>query len=617
MATNQVVENTNWISDHVSVIVTLMGASKEHSMGCFVRPQAVKTRQFRRDIGEVIRQFVAVLVSLALPGTSLPADSLRPGGPRAPQTRSLHALLPPDGLDASLKSPGLRAGPSSTAPNAKSGAAYTSVASTGVHNSLRASGTPTTSLPGVVPPATPAPPIPPSNISTISSNFNGTSIAAGNYIWFNSVMKVSGVPSAGATITVSGATVQFTANNVAYNLPVPDSVITFSSSASSSTTTFDAVHNQWNTTVPVSYSANVFLAGLSEYLSTALPGGVNPVNWTATFYTDKSGVSLQWQWAAAVYTSFNANYSSLGVKPIDATSGSAYLNSDHAGTPENYKSHVTGGARGGGGSNWTGSYSGTASVTPQLSANHTPVANAGANQTVFLDTTLQLKGSGSSDGYGDHLTYRLVSTSAPQGSTVTRSNPNIVNPTFVTNEKGTSVVQLIVNDGTVDSAPSQVTSSNVNSPPVANAGTNQTLVAGTTVQLNGSGSTDIDGYPLTYSWAILSTPQGSTATLSSATIVNPTFFADKGGTYVVQLIVNDGTVNSQPSTVTITSQNAPPVANAGPNQTVPTQTTVQLDGSKSTDANGDSLTYQWSLVTLPLNSHAVLSNPTIVNPTLV
>src|SRR5258708_32894220 len=152
-------------------------------------------------------------------------------------------------------------------------------------------------------------------------------------------MKASGIPSTGATITVSGAKLQFRANSVAYSRPVPDSVITFSSSATTSTTTFDAAHNQWQTTVPTSCSGNVFLAGLSDYLSTALPGGINPVNWTATFYCDKTGVSLQWQWAAAVYTTFSPSYGSLGVKPIDATSGSPYSNSDHPGSPENYKSH--------------------------------------------------------------------------------------------------------------------------------------------------------------------------------------------------------------------------------------------------------------------------------------
>jgi len=48
-----------------------------------------------------------------------------------------------------------------------------------------------------------------------------------------------------------------------------------------------------------------------------------------------------------------------------------YQNSDHAGTPEGvdpsttlpFKAFVTGGARGGGGSNWTGSWSGTVGVS--------------------------------------------------------------------------------------------------------------------------------------------------------------------------------------------------------------------------------------------------------------
>jgi len=289
-------------------------------------------------------------------------------------------------------------------------------------------------------------------------------------------MKASGVPSAGATITVSGANVQFTASSVAYNLPVPDSVITFSSSASTSTTTFDAVHNQWNTTVPTSYSGNVFLAGLSDYRSTALPGGINPVSWTATFYTNRSGVSLQWQWAAAVYTSFSANYSALGVKPIDATSGSAYQNPDHAGTPENYKSYVIGGARGGGGLNWTGSYSsGTASVTPQVASNAAPVANAGANQTVFVGTTVQLNGTASHDPDGLRISYSWTFVSVPVGSTAVLSGATGPTPTFVVDKAGNYTVQLVVSDGELNSAPAQVVISTKNSPPVANAGPNQTV----------------------------------------------------------------------------------------------------------------------------------------------
>ncbi len=58
---------------------------------------------------------------------------------------------------------------------------------------------------------------------------------------------------------------------------------------------------------------------------------------------------------------FGADYNSLGVKPVDDNKASQNKNSDHAGTPENFKSFVIGGARGGGGSNFTGSYSGTGS----------------------------------------------------------------------------------------------------------------------------------------------------------------------------------------------------------------------------------------------------------------
>jgi hypothetical protein len=86
-----------------------------------------------------------------------------------------------------------------------------------------------------------------------------------------------------------------------------------------------------------------------------LPGGINPVSWQGQFYSDTSGVSLNWQWAAAVYTKFTTSYGGLGVKPVDSNTASQYKNSDHAGTPESYKTYVMGGARGGGGSNYTGS----------------------------------------------------------------------------------------------------------------------------------------------------------------------------------------------------------------------------------------------------------------------
>jgi hypothetical protein len=100
--------------------------------------------------------------------------------------------------------------------------------------------------------------------------------------------------------------------------------------------------------------------------------------------------------------------------------------------------------------------------------------------------------------------------------------------------------------------------------PVADAGPDQTASAPATVTLDGSASSDADGDSPTFQWELILAPDLSTATLSDPTAVNPTFVVDVAGTYVALLIVNDGTTNSLPDTVTISTRNSAPVANAGP-----------------------------------------------------
>jgi len=199
--------------------------------------------------------------------------------------------------------------------------------------------------------------------SSINSNFNGTAIAAGRYIWFNAVFSYSGPTATNVVIRCENQTITFTANAVNYTLNLPDSKITLSTSTSASqaTTVFDAMNNNWLTTAPISVSGNVFLGGLSYLVPVNFPGGINPVTWKGDFSADTPNVSLNWKWGAAVYTTFSGDHTQLGAKPLDVST-SQYMNSDHAGTPESFKSFVTGGARGGGGSNFTGSYSGTANV---------------------------------------------------------------------------------------------------------------------------------------------------------------------------------------------------------------------------------------------------------------
>jgi hypothetical protein len=141
--------------------------------------------------------------------------------------------------------------------------------------------------------------------------------------------------------------------------------------------------------------------------------------------------------------------------------------------------------------------------------------------------------------------------------------------------------------------------------PVAQAGPDQSVAAGSTVYLDGSGSGNEDEdekESLHYQWSFVAKPAGSTATLSNATVGNPTFIADKPGTYTLQLVVKQEDRLSEPDIVVITTANSPSVADAGPDQSVTIGSTAILDGSRSSDADNEPLTYEWNITNKPPTS---------------
>ncbi len=218
---------------------------------------------------------------------------------------------------------------------------------------------------------------------SITSSFNNTTIPAGRFIWFSSVMDRGSFSGISGTVTfnVTNSKITFTANNQQYTLNVPNGRIRFDETVTSASTQF--INNAWETAVPRGYTNFAFMTGLSYQVPSNLPKNISNVKWTADITADKTGIAIAWKWAAAVYTNFTG-HAGLTIKPINGNTQNPFPNSHKAGTPENFTSFLTGGAKGTGGSNYTGNYSGTNSVSCNVSSGQRSVG-----QLITRATNLQ------------------------------------------------------------------------------------------------------------------------------------------------------------------------------------------------------------------------------------
>jgi len=155
------------------------------------------------------------------------------------------------------------------------------------------------------------------------------------------------------------------------------------------------------------------------------------------------------------------------------------------------------------------------------------------------------------------------------------------------------------------------------SAPVADAGDNMTVHCGTLTAIDGSSSVDPEeNYPLNYAWTLLSKPALSAVSLQNDTSEAATITPDASGDYVIELVVtNASDIPSLPVSVVVTATNTQPIADAGSDFNADINTLVQLDGSSSSDADGDSLDYTWAIVSQPSGGIAALSDASAMQPT--
>lgn len=244
-------------------------------------------------------------------------------------------------------------------------------------------------------------------------------------------------------------------------------------------------------------------------------------------------------------------------------------------------------------------------------------ANGGADQSVALGDTVTLSGEASELCPGDTGSWAWSFSSVPVESGLTDSDfsynnsDTAVETTFEPDVVGTYVVELVVSNDTLSSAPDVVVVDvySDNEPPVADCGDDVSIEVGYRVDLDGSESYDPEGVDLTWSWALSSLPGDSSLDsddLYNAGGATPTVVPDVVGTYVVSLTVSDDEQWSDPDycTITAASDNQEPVADAGDGATLPpcTDEEIELDGYGSYDPEGADLEYLWGLVSSPSGS---------------
>lgn len=231
-----------------------------------------------------------------------------------------------------------------------------------------------------------------------------------------------------------------------------------------------------------------------------------------------------------------------------------------------------------------------------------PVAEAGGPYIVDEGMSITMDANGSYDPSGSVLTYAWDWNG--DGIYEVNNFSFIRTPKDGPNASRTIELQVTNGQGRVATDTAILTVNNVN--PVVNAGPDQTINTGDTANFAASFS---DVQPdMNASTAQINYGDGTTENVAAnpnGAISGSHLYANSD-TYTVTVTVTDkdGGIGSDTLALTVESSNTPPIADAGGLYTVDEGSSVTVEGSASSDPDGDTLTHEWDL-----NNDSIYESP--------
>jgi hypothetical protein len=172
-------------------------------------------------------------------------------------------------------------------------------------------------------------------------HFKGRHQPEGVVLWFNSVLRASGVPkNALLSVCVTNQVISWREGNRTESIQVPDAIVAFKPWETTTHTFFGLAH--WDTSAPNAQAASdTFMSGVAVPMPDGPPRNARNLTWTAKFTTNTPGVTVRWEWSAASYTRFSDDYNALGLAVADVVTGKGkHRTVDDAGTPVAFKAFV-------------------------------------------------------------------------------------------------------------------------------------------------------------------------------------------------------------------------------------------------------------------------------------